>query len=101
MSSLGLHVTQTPRRVQARGKAINGSTGAKTKWNSAPSRMHPPRTFNSSSAFSRISRTNEHVKQCSHGWTQADLKAAEVLWLVYIPKKDNKGWRQKSGGRKV
>src|SRR5580704_1221445 len=101
MSSPGLHVTKTPRRVQARGKAINGSTGAKTKWNSAQSRMHPPQTFNSSSGFSRISRTNEYVKQRSHGWIQADVKAADVLWPVYISKKKNKGWRQKSGGLRV
>jgi anti-sigma factor RsiW len=41
--------------------------------------MHPPRTFSSSSGFSRISHTNEHVKQCSHGRQKLSLHLATQL----------------------
>jgi hypothetical protein len=51
MSSSGLQVNKTPPLVRARGKAINGLIGEKTKWNSALSPTRLPRNWDNSNAF--------------------------------------------------
>ena len=54
-----------------------------------------------SKANSRPDILSVHVLPEENDPAQADVKALDGLLHVYLPKKNNKGWRQKNGGIQV